>query len=602
MSWHDMKALTLRRIIIIDDNPDIHKDFATILAAKADLSRLESLESELFGYDQPQPVWEGPRYDLDFASQGRQGVEKIKSATRQKMPYQLAFVDMRMPPGWDGLKTIKEIWRIDPAIQVVLCTAYSDYSWEEINQTLGMTDNLLILKKPFDSSEVAQMASTLTQKWLLAQKAMMKRAELERGVALRTQELSDSNRKLRKEMAERKALEDQLMRSQKMEAIGTLAAGVAHDLNNILAGVLSYPDLLLEKIQQDDPMYRPLSVIRQSGRKAAAIVQDMLTLARRNVAVKEPLDLSAVVNDVIESPEYGAICDNHPNIRIETQLGSDLLPVSGSAVHLEKMVINLISNAAESMADGGGIRVGLGRERLADTLPGYSSVKPGEYVKLTVIDQGTGISREDLKHIFEPFFTKKKLGRSGTGLGMTVIWDTVNHHDGYIEVDSQQNQGTTIAVYLPKAEQEVPKAESAMIEKDLAGRGERILVIDDVAEQREIATAIFQRLGYRVDAVPSGESALAYLKEQPVDLLLLDMIMEPGIDGLDTFKRVLSFYPEQKAVIASGYTKNARVRSALELGASFVHKPYCLEEIARAVKSALNGNHHGDTAAGATSG
>lgn len=602
MSSHDIKALTLRRIIIIDDNPDIHKDFATILAAKSDLSRLESLESELFGFDQPQQMWEGPSYDLDFASQGNQGVEKIKSAKSQKIPYQLAFVDMRMPPGWDGLKTIKEIWRIDPAIQVVLCTAYSDFSWEEINQTLGMTDNLLILKKPFDSSEVAQMASTLTQKWLLAQKAMMKRAELERLVALRTRELSHSNRKLRKEMAERKALEDQLVRSQKMEAIGTLAAGVAHDLNNILAGVLSYPDLLLEQIQQDDPMYRPLSVIRQSGRKAAAIVQDMLTLARRHVAVKEPLDLSSVVKDVIESPEYRTICDAHPNIHIETQLGSDLLPVSGSAVHLEKMVINLIANAAESMADGGGILVGLGRERLAGTLPGYSSVKPGDYVKLTVVDQGSGISREDLKHIFEPFFTRKKLGRSGTGLGMTVIWDTVNHHDGYIEVDSRQNQGTTIAIYLPKADQLAPKAENAAIEEDLTGRGERILIVDDVAEQREIATAIFKRLGYMVDAVPSGESALAYLKKQPVDLLLLDMIMEPGIDGLDTFKRVLSIYPAQKAVIASGYTKNDRVCSALELGASFVHKPYCLEEIARAVKTTLNGHHQGRTAADATSG
>ncbi|MGD9190112.1 MAG: response regulator [Desulfobacteraceae bacterium] len=245
MSSHDLKALTPRRIIVIDDNPDIHNDFATILAAKADLSRLESLENELFGYGQPQSVWEGPCYDLDFAFQGRQGVEKIISAAHKEIPYQLAFVDMRMPPGWDGLKTIKEIWRVDPQIQVVLCTAYSDYSYEEINLTLGVTENLIILKKPFDSSEVAQMASTLTQKWLLAQKARMKHTELERLVARRTRELGDSNRKLKKEMADRKAVEAQLLRSQKMEAIGTLAAGVAHDLNNILSGILGYPDLLL---------------------------------------------------------------------------------------------------------------------------------------------------------------------------------------------------------------------------------------------------------------------------------------------------------------------------------------------------------------------
>jgi signal transduction histidine kinase len=594
MKPHDKKALTRRKIIIIDDNPDIHNDFATILAAKADLSYLESLESELFGYKASHSAWSNPCYDLDFASQGRQGVEKIKLAKRQKQPYQLAFVDMRMPPGWDGLKTIKEIWRIDAAVQMVLCTAYSDYSWEEINQTLGHTENLLILKKPFDSSEVSQMASTLTQKWLLAKKAKMKRAALEQVVARRTRELSDSNRKLKQEMAERKVLEEQLVRSQKMEAIGTLAAGVAHDLNNILSGIVGYPDLLLSKIQEEDPMYGPLCAIRRSGQKAAAVVQDMLTMARHVVAVKDPLDLSTVVKNVIESPECLALCDFNQHIRIESRYGPGSYPVLGSAVHLEKMVINLISNAAESMEqNGGSIVVGLSREQVTETRKGFTSIMPGDYVTLAVTDKGLGISQDDLKHIFEPFFTKKKMGRSGTGLGMTVVWDTVNNHDGYIDIDSKPNQGTTFTVYLPKASQEMPKAEKAIaMEEDLTGQGERILVVDDVAEQREIAMAIFEKLGYMVDAVPSGEIALEYLSEQSVDLLLLDMVMDPGIDGLDTFKQVLSIHPEQKAVIASGYTENDRVQSALELGASFIHKPYCLEEIARAVKNTLNGNGH----------
>ena len=589
MRADDQQTEILRRIIIIDDNPDIHKDFAAILTAKADLSQLEELESELFGHKKPTPKWNGPVFDLDFASQGEQGLEKVKLAKEQEMPYLLAFVDMRMPPGWDGLKTIEEIWSVDPQIQVVICTAYSDYSWEEITHRLGMNENLLILKKPFDHSEVAQLASALTQKWILAAQARMKKEELERLVAERTKALSESNQQLKQEMDERQALEEQLLRSQKMEAIGTLAAGVAHDLNNILSGILSYPELLLMKMKQNDPMYRPLTVIRRSGRKAAAIVQDMLTLARRNVAVMEPLDLLELVQNFIESPECRAIMDYHPKVRIASRFEHDQAPVSGSVVHLEKMVMNLISNAAEAMDNGGSIGVVLNRKTLTEPLPGYNSVVSGEYARLLISDEGAGISPDDIEHVFEPFFTRKKLGRSGTGLGMTVVWDTVNHHKGYIKVESVPGKGTAIAVYLPITDLDLSPSIEVPATESLTGNGEHILVVDDVVEQREIATAIFQELGYTADAVSSGESALEYLKKKSADLLLLDMIMDPGIDGLETLKRVISKYPRQKAVIASGYTKNDKVETALKMGAGFVKKPYRLEEIARVVKASLQG-------------
>lgn len=251
--------------------------------------------------------------------------------------------------------------------------------------------------------------------------------------------------------------------------------------------------------------------------------------------------------------------------------------------------MNLISNAAEAMGEGGTLRVKISERQLTDPLPGYSDVNAGRYARLLVSDEGMGISPEDIDHVFEPFFTRKKMGRSGTGLGMTVVWDTVHHHNGYIQVDSTQGSGTAIAVYLPVCEHDLIAYQDAMVHEDLTGNGEHILVVDDVAEQREIATAIFQELGYSADAVSSGESALEYLERQPADLLLLDMIMDPGIDGLETLQRVLSEYPRQKAVIASGYTKNERVRSALKLGATFVKKPYRLEEIAKAVKACLNG-------------
>jgi len=494
-----------------------------------------------------------------------------------------------MPPGWDGLKTIEEIWAVDPEIQVVICTAYSDYSWEDISQRLGMNENLLILKKPFDSSEVAQLASTMTQKWILARQAKRNREELERQVDQRTKALRDSNVQLKNEMDERQVLEEQLLRSQKMEAIGTLAAGVAHDLNNILSGILSYPDLLLMKMKESDPMYRPLSVIRKSGRKAAAIVQDMLTLARRNVAVMEPLDLADLVRNFMDSPECRNIRDYHANVRIEPGFEINPVPVNGSAVHLEKMVMNLISNGAEAMMDGGILKVEISEQHLTDPLPGYSAIAPGRYARLLVSDEGLGISPDDIDHVFEPFFTRKKMGRSGTGLGMTVVWDTVNHHNGYIQVDSSQGNGTDISVYLPIYEHDFTASNETAGHEDFPGHGEHILVVDDVAEQREIATAIFQGLGYTSEAVSSGESALEYLENKPADLLLLDMIMDPGIDGLETLQRVLSCHPGQKAVIASGYTKNERVRTALMLGASFVNKPYRLEEIAKAVKACLNG-------------
>lgn len=587
MSQNIKEADSPRKLIIIDDNPEIHKDFATILTNDSSVYQLEGLERELFGYKKTTPKWIGPRFELDFANQGREGVEKIKSAQERKNPYQLAFVDMRMPPGWDGLKTIEEIWKIDPALQVVLCTAYSDYSWEEINEGLGKTDNLLILKKPFDSTEVSQLAATLTQKWSLARKAEIKHNELEQLVAQRTQELREKNKQLKKEISRRKELKEQLIRSKKMEAIGTLAAGVAHDLNNILSGILTYPELLLLNMDEDDPMHRPLSIIKRSGHKAAAIVQDLLAFARRNVAIKNPVDLPLIVGNFINGPEYKVLKEYHKDIRIEHQLPSDIPPVRGSEVHLEKVVMNLISNAAESMERGGLIGIKLEQIRLENVLPGYTDVVPGNYVKMTVKDQGKGIAPDDLDHIFEPFFTKKKLGISGTGLGMTVVWDTVINHDGYIEVDSTINQGTTVSVYLPATEKIIANEEPTP-GQGYRGQGERILVVDDIPEQREIASAIFKQLGYSVDAVSSGESALRYITKQPVDLLLLDMVMDPGIDGLETFQKALEINPNQKVVIASGYTKNDRVRFALQLGASFIHKPYHMEDIAQTVKNILN--------------
>ncbi len=583
----EQQSMDTRRILIIDDNPDIHRDYVTILTTRPDMSQFEALENELFGREPTPRGWSGPRFELAFASQGEEGVRKIESALREQAPFQLAFVDMRMPPGWDGLKTIQEIWKLDPRIQIVLCTAYSDYSWEEINQALGVTENLLILKKPFDSSEVAQLASTLTQKWLLAREAQTRRDELEHLVAQRTQALNESNTLLKQEMAERKALEEQLVRSQKMQAIGTLAAGVAHDLNNVLSGILSYPELLMLKLPPEDPMHRPLSIIHQSAQKAAAMVQDLLTMAQRHVVVSEPVDVRQVVSDFLDSPACRAVRKYHPKVHITTRIACDGAMTMGSAVHLEKVVMNLVSNAAEAMPEGGQLTIGLQPAVLEVPPPGFPQVEPGDYFRLAVSDEGLGMGEEDLKHIFEPFFTKKKLGRSGTGLGMTVVWDTTLMHKGYIDVSTREGRGTTVAVYLPATNRQKKNSPPPSPTEDLSGNGKRILVVDDMPEQREIACAILNELGYWAEAVSSGEAALAFLERQPVDLLLLDMVMDPGMDGLETLQEAQALRPGQKAIIASGYTQNDRIQAALSLGATFVPKPYRLEVIGSALQKIL---------------
>lgn len=387
---------------------------------------------------------------------------------------------------------------------------------------------------------------------------------------------------------QKQELEEELQRAQKMKAIGALAGGVAHDLNNILSGIVSYPDLLLLDLPAESPLRMPIETIRDSGRKAAAIVQDLLTLARRGVSVSEVLNLNDIVLEYLKSPEFMKLESFHPHVRVERRLDAGLMNIMGSPVHLSKTVMNLVSNAAEAMPEGGTIRISTRNAYIDQPIQGYDQVTEGDYVVLEVSDAGIGIAAEDLQRIFEPFFTKKKMGRSGTGLGMAVVWGTVKDHKGYIDVGSVERQGTTFSLYFPVTRKEVASAHSLSSIDHLHGRGERILVVDDVQQQRQIASAILSKLGYQVHTVSCGEAAVEYLKTHPVEMLVLDMIMSPGIDGLETYRRVLEQHPGQKAIITSGYSETDRVSGAQRLGAGiYLRKPYTLENLGAAVKQEL---------------
>ncbi len=389
-------------------------------------------------------------------------------------------------------------------------------------------------------------------------------------------------------ISEKKKLEAQLQRAQKMEAIGTLAGGVAHDLNNILSGLVSYPELLLMDIPHDSPLRKPILTIQKSGERAAMIVQDLLTLARRGVAATEVVNLNHVISEYLQSPEYEKLQSFFPQVQVETRLDDDVLNTLGSPVHLEKTVMNLVSNAAEAMPEGGQIVISTENRYIDRPIRGYDEVNEGDYVSISVSDSGVGITKGDLERIFEPFYTKKVMGRSGTGLGMAVVWGTVKDHKGYVDVQSSKGKGTTFELYFPVTRKKLAGNKVLLSIENYIGN-EKILIVDDIEEQRDIASGMLRKLGYSVTSVSSGEEAVEHMKDNSADLLVLDMIMDPGIDGHETYKRILEVHPGQKAIIASGFSETERVKKTQKLGAgAYVKKPYLLGKIGLAVRTELD--------------
>ncbi len=381
--------------------------------------------------------------------------------------------------------------------------------------------------------------------------------------------------------------EEKLNRSMKMESLGLLAGGVAHDLNNVLAGIVSYPDLLIMEAPDNVKIKKFARAIRESGNRAVAIVQDLLTIARGVASVKEPLNLNKIIRDYIRSPEHEKLKQYHTLVRTVTDLDMDLFNIKGSHVHLRKIIMNLVSNASEAIDGGGRITISTRNKYLDKPLSGYENVKPGEYVVLTVSDTGSGIAPDNLERIFEPFFTKKTIGRSGTGLGLTVVWNTVQDHDGYIDVSSNET-GTRFAVYLPTTREELPGEKSDISLENLKGEGETILIVDDLKSQRVVLENILENLDYRTASVSGGEGAVEFLKDNNADLILLNMIMDPGINGRETYERIIQIKPGQKALLMSGFIETEEVKEAQRLGAGqYIKKPLSFEKLGLAIKEEL---------------
>jgi PAS domain S-box-containing protein len=381
--------------------------------------------------------------------------------------------------------------------------------------------------------------------------------------------------------------EEKLARSKKMESLGLLAGGVAHDLNNVLSGIVSYPELLLMDLPEDSKLRKPVQAIQDSGYRAAAIVQDLLTVARGVAITREPLNLNKMIDEYLESPEFNKLKQLYPAATIKTDLDTGLFNISGSRVHIGKVVMNLVSNAAEAIKGSGIITISTVNRYLDRQLRGYDDVKSGEYVVLSVADDGPGVQPADLDRIFEPFYTKKIMGRSGTGLGLAVVWNILLDHNGYVDVITDEN-GSAFELYFPMTREDVSSKDLSIPIQDYKGNGETILVVDDVESQRDISCRMLDILGYQTKAVSSGEEAVEYLKQNSADLILLDMIMDPGMNGRETYERIIEIHPGQKAIIVSGFAITEDVKAVQKLGAGkYIKKPYSIEKIGLVVKEAL---------------
>jgi signal transduction histidine kinase/ActR/RegA family two-component response regulator len=373
-----------------------------------------------------------------------------------------------------------------------------------------------------------------------------------------------------------------------MESNARFAGGVAHDLNNILSGMITYPELLLMDLPEDSPLRKPLESIKRSGLRAADVISDLVTISKGLTGEKLVLNINTVVKAFFSSQTFRDLDEKSPNILIGVDLSPQLLNAVGSDTHITTIVRNLLVHGIEAVMDEGKVMIRTDNLYLDTPDLSLPGIPPGEYVTLSVTDTGLHIPQKDLAKIFEPYYCKKVLERSCSGLGLAIVWNMVRDSGGFIFAKSGEN-GSEYTVYFPASRSSLGISQNRDSDtQGLVGNGEMVLIVDDDELQREIATAILQKAGYDVRSVSSGEKAIEFLQNGHADLIVLDMIMAPGINGYETYKRITAFRPGQKAIIASGFVRSTDVDNAQKLGAGrYVRKPYTVSELLCAVKSEL---------------
>jgi len=678
------------RILIVDDNPSIHEDFRKILGAKtAAQSHLEDVESALFGDKVSEISDDRNGFRIDSAHQGQEAFEKVKKAVAEGDPYVLAFVDIRMPPGWDGIETLENIWRAAPELQAVICTAYSDYSWDEMTKRLGQTDNLLILKKPFETVEVLQMAHALAQKWTLGRQAKLRLDDLDRMVRQRTAELHASEERFSKafqaspiplaiircddgavidsntsfaqltgyskedllrktatdlhlwgviseaqspadstrlrdkscalgrpdgsarqvvlsteplalgaipcllilieDITEQLKIEAQLRQAQKMEVIGRMAAGIAHEFNNLLTVIQGDVGLLQSANPSQLDRAALLDQIMQASQRAATFTRQLLAFSRKQVLQPRVLDLSELLTRTKKmlSRLIGE------KFEVKIHCASETVSLRADEGGLEQILMNLVLNARDAMPNGGAVEISSSLATLTTAdAQRNPDARPGRFACLRVQDHGTGMTAQIISRIFDPFFTTKDIGK-GTGLGLSTIHGIVKQHEGWVEVASEIGKGSTFAVFLPASDNSPALTQPAeKAASPAGGKGEVILVVEDEVAVRELACMALRKRGYQILHASNGPAAIEVWQRNspPVDLLLTDMVMPNGMSGGQLAQELIKRNPRLKIIYTSGYSPEIlKQDSLLAQGINFLPKPYDLPALLKAVRLCLDG-------------
>ncbi|HMP71977.1 MAG TPA: response regulator [Kiritimatiellia bacterium] len=383
-------------------------------------------------------------------------------------------------------------------------------------------------------------------------------------------------------------LESKLARSEKMESLGLLAGGVAHDLNNILAPLVTYPEIILEDLHDQPETRKLVEKIEQSATRASAIIQDLLTLARRGNRLLEPLCLNQAIRDYLGSAEHEHLATRYPNHRLTVTLEESLPLIFASPPHVSQTIMNLVTNAYEANPYEGNITIAT--SRFAQTNQAGPTSDQGTFCLLKISDDGVGMTPEETTKIFDPFYSTKKPGASGTGLGLSVVYGTIKDAKGCIDVRSSPGNGSTFDLYFPALLEPVSEDDATRIpDSGVTTNTATILTVDDQSEQREMVEMILKRSGYNVVCAANGREGVHLLSSHPVDLVLLDMIMEPDYDGLQAYLDMKAIRPNLPCLIVTGYAETDRVRQVMEAGAAgLIAKPYTSKSLLSEIEKILH--------------